>query len=486
MAIVNSGNKIRRCPVPVYASLRIKSSDSPGIAAWKRHVAERLVALRSALRDHIYRYRTAERSTHERDDHRWLRLATWNIREFDSGRYGGRLGESFYYIAEIISHFDLVALQEVREDLRALKRVLNILGEHEWSFLATDVTEGRPGNRERMVFVYNTRRVRFTNVAGELTLPENSRITRSYHNCIEVPDGLRLDLPVGSLPALPDHVKTRKYRGIVRLSEDIVLDIPSAAKMVLPGGCRLVLKKGMVVTREGKGVHIEGMHPSAPLFGKDALVMFPDDLVHNEGLQFARTPFLVTFQAGWLKFLLCTVHIYYGSGSEGLLMRNQEIRRLTEELAGRARSENDSDSDNVFLLLGDFNIIGKKHDTWDALHSNGFSVPEALSSIPEGSNVRRDKAYDQIAYWQSGKRRRDCVTDIDTGNAGIFDFFRYVFREGRDDPGGCDEARYADRAGASGVSYRSWRTYQMSDHLPMWLEIRTDFSDEYLADITES
>jgi hypothetical protein len=33
--------------------------------------------------------------------------------------------------------------------------------------------------------------------------------------------------------------------------------------------------------------------------------------------------------------------------------------------------------------------------------------------------------------------------------------------------------------------YRSyWRTYQMSDHLPLWAEFRIDFSDEYLTEIT--
>jgi hypothetical protein len=29
--------------------------------------------------------------------------------------------------------------------------------------------------------------------------------------------------------------------------------------------------------------------------------------------------------------------------------------------------------------------------------------------------------------------------------------------------------------------YKDWRTYQMSDHLPMWIELKTDFSMEYLA-----
>lgn len=32
-------------------------------------------------------------------------------------------------------------------------------------------------------------------------------------------------------------------------------------------------------------------------------------------------------------------------------------------------------------------------------------------------------------------------------------------------------------------SYASWRTHQMSDHMPMWVELRIDFSREYLSKV---
>ncbi len=51
--------------------------------------------------------------------HHTLLLATWNIREFDSGKYGYRDDEAYYYIAEILSRFDLIAIQEVRSGLLA-------------------------------------------------------------------------------------------------------------------------------------------------------------------------------------------------------------------------------------------------------------------------------------------------------------------------------------------------------------------------------
>ncbi len=125
-----------------------------------KRTATRLLQLRTALRN----------SGVPEKCHETLLLATWNIREFDSAAYGQRSLEVMYYIAEICSHFDLIAIQEVREDLHGLKRLNRILGDS-WDYLVTDVNEGKPGNRERLAFLYDSRKVRFTGVAGEVVMP---------------------------------------------------------------------------------------------------------------------------------------------------------------------------------------------------------------------------------------------------------------------------------------------------------------------------
>lgn len=71
-------------------------------------------------------------------------LGTWNIREFDSPAYGERKEESIMYIAEIISHFDIVAIQEVRANLKALKKLKYRLGSN-WDYIVSDVTSGKKG-----------------------------------------------------------------------------------------------------------------------------------------------------------------------------------------------------------------------------------------------------------------------------------------------------------------------------------------------------
>lgn len=106
----------------------------------------------------------------KRDLNDTLLLATWNIREFDSKAYGERSKEAMQYIAEIVSRFDLIAIQEVRSNLDALKRLRRLLGSW-WEYVVSDVTEGRRGNNERMAFLYDTRKVRFGRLAGELVLP---------------------------------------------------------------------------------------------------------------------------------------------------------------------------------------------------------------------------------------------------------------------------------------------------------------------------
>ena len=125
----------------------------------KVRVVERLLDLRKQLSAQVPE-KTATQT---------LLLATWNIREFGENR----LTESFYYIAEIIDHFDIVVIQELNsKELGGLESVLAILGDN-WSYVMSDGVEGAAGGNEAMAFVYNTNKVKFTGLAGEIVLPDN-------------------------------------------------------------------------------------------------------------------------------------------------------------------------------------------------------------------------------------------------------------------------------------------------------------------------
>ena len=142
-----------------------KITDSP-----PPEIRDELVKLRAALDEDIPA-KILDRN---------LLIATWNIRAF------GDLTESWKSskndrpkrdlhalrcIAEIVSRFDVVALQEVRSNIKSLRHMLKVLGPN-WGLILTDVTKGAPGNGERMAFVFDTRKVGMSGLACELVVPQ--------------------------------------------------------------------------------------------------------------------------------------------------------------------------------------------------------------------------------------------------------------------------------------------------------------------------
>jgi endonuclease/exonuclease/phosphatase family metal-dependent hydrolase len=133
-------------------------------------VAADLVRLRTALDEEVPA-KALDRN---------LLIATWNVRAFgdltekwesDEEDTPKRDLHSLLSIAEIVSRFDVVALQEAREDLKALRHLLKLLGP-DWGLSLTDVTEGAPGNGERMAFLFDSRRVVPSGLACEIVVPE--------------------------------------------------------------------------------------------------------------------------------------------------------------------------------------------------------------------------------------------------------------------------------------------------------------------------
>jgi endonuclease/exonuclease/phosphatase family metal-dependent hydrolase len=365
--------------VPDYADLRTDGGWA-GDAKARRRTVSKLIGLRAALS-------SDDEGAPPPRSLSTLLLGTWNLREFDSTTWGVRLPESYAYMAEIIDRFDLVAIQEVRDDLHALDQLRSRLGPH-WDYLVSDVTAGRAGNAERLAFLFDRRKVQFLGMAGELVLPP--------------------------------------------------------------------IQTGNTVK------------PAA---------------------QVARTPLMAAFQVAWTRFVLTTVHILYGEGTAEPAARVEEIGQVARFI--RDRTEQPTEPVRNFILLGDFNIFTQGDKTMKALtEDGGFTIPEEITTIP-GSNVSKDKKYDQIAY--RAREGRFAAT----GNAGVFDFYKYVFSVD-DEPlyrpyiadyvkaqheAGKKSPKDATTAAAQRQQFGKWRTYQMSDHLPLWAEFRVDFTDEFLAEL---
>ncbi len=143
--------------MPFFYNFDTPSLQEAGAAFDRARTAANLIELRQQLDDEIPQRRVFES----------LLLATWNIQAFGASQ---RTEESLWYIAEILSRFDLIAVQEVKRDLGELDRVCRLLGGW-WRYLVTDASEGDGGNDERLAFLYDTRKVRFGGMAGEVVLP---------------------------------------------------------------------------------------------------------------------------------------------------------------------------------------------------------------------------------------------------------------------------------------------------------------------------
>ncbi len=224
------------------------------------------------------------------------------------------------------------------------------------------------------------------------------------------------------------------------------------------------------------------------------LVIDPDDLPSSA--QFARSPFFAAFQADWFRFCLCSTHVIYGGTSNAeKIMRADEIRKMTELLEARAKKE-----DQVYILLGDMNIEKPDGEIMQALRDSDMHVPDFPAT-----NLVGDKHYDQMAFTVKGAATRKTKLI----RSGAFDWRRAVFGPYPQDEfdmlpdsektGPDRRISHADmlahykpicdmqrvEAGKSPYvdferSYGLWTTYEMSDHLPIWIELEVDYSDEYL------
>lgn len=303
-----------------------------------------------------------------------LLLATWALRNF--GRPGiltGTEPEALFYMAQVITSFDLVALQEVDRDLQRLEALVEILGP-DWRLLVTDVAPGIKGNRERFAFLYYKPRVEFQNFSSQVVLP------------------------------------ARRKAG-------------------------------------GESIPVQ---------------------------QFARPPLIAAFRSGAMYFQVCTAHIVFGGGRKSdMAERLEEVRKLGEYLRARVRYE-----ETDLYLLGDFQMGKRESPILDALRKSNVQLPEKLM---HPSNIDRTHYYDLIGF---SSTQREMPLGASQPCAGTYDIFAQVLRDEDLDVYAQTPAfkTYSESKQSSGRDrkttakrlerqYSMWKTYLLSDHLPLWTEL---------------
>ncbi|MBI3129700.1 MAG: endonuclease/exonuclease/phosphatase family protein [Candidatus Tectomicrobia bacterium] len=168
-----------------------------------------------------------------------------------------------------------------------------------------------------------------------------------------------------------------------------------------------------------------------------------------------RSPYIASFRAGNFDFVLITAHIRWGSGEKA---RVAPLKLLAEWIDRRSKEKYTDDKD--IILMGDFNIPKVDDELFQAITSKDLEMPAALRGVKHGSNLSKDKRYDQILHYP-------VHTKSFTNHAGVLDFY----------------------AGGHGPLFpgvqmtKAEFTYQLSDHLPLWMQLDVDVEGERLDQI---
>lgn len=109
------------------------------------------------LRDHKVTRKIPDRSPAS------LLAATWNIANLGAQ---ARRPQDFTLIGEILGWFDLVAIQECRDNFLDLEQILHTMSPT-FRYLMSDAS----GNSERMIFLYDSQKLSLLEEVGEITIP---------------------------------------------------------------------------------------------------------------------------------------------------------------------------------------------------------------------------------------------------------------------------------------------------------------------------
>jgi exonuclease III len=172
-----------------------------------------------------------------------------------------------------------------------------------------------------------------------------------------------------------------------------------------------------------------------------------------------RSPFMASFRAGNFDFILLAVHIRWGDDEASRL---PELTMLAEWVDKRCKEKYVVDKD--VIVMGDFNIPEVDDELYRAITGQGLEIPDALVGTEHGSNLEKNKRYDQILHYRR-------YTSTLRGKGGVLDFYR-----------GDWQALFPKELYPK-IKNKTDFTYQMSDHLPLWVQIDTWVEDEQLDQI---
>lgn len=354
-------------------------------------------------------------------------LGSFNIRKLGSSR--NRNQDTWDFLAHVCKQFDLLAIQEILDDLSGLRRLMSLLGP-DFGLIISDTTGAFPGRRglaERLGFIYNWRVVERTEIATDITYDRTEVLKTLARNR----DTIR---PVIS--------RYGKYLDSVKAWED----------------------NGKV-----------GPKPKALTKRQLRMPVF---------LTFIRQPFCAGFRIRGhpgtepYEFMAIDAHLNYGDPKHD---PKQEFYALMDWIIARSEQKGKTYHPN-FILLGDLNMdfdnpekdkerLEKDIKELNTITEEGVSINFPFLDIhPDQSevfrtNARLSQTYDQIGLFSRDKRLPNFVDNETimgknpTGpDYGVFNFVK-LFSEALKVP--------ESKRGALIKRFH----HKVSDHMPLWLRL---------------
>ncbi|MEO1657860.1 MAG: endonuclease/exonuclease/phosphatase family protein [Pseudomonadota bacterium] len=376
-------------------------------------------------------------------------LSSFNIRKL--GKRENKSERAWTFLASYLQRCDLIAIQEVQDDLEALSHLHDLMGRRSYGFIASDTTgrDAQPhsGMSERLAFFYRRRRIDRTAIASDISY-DRAPVTR---NILEHHDGFA-------------RAFKAKHDADNRSESE-----QNALEQAWKDG-------GKVGPR--------------PLRKKDPFVL-------PHFLTFIRTPHAATFRIGGrddakpYEFMAVNAHLLYGHKDKQKEERELEFMALLEWLIWRAKKRDVTYAKDL-ILLGDLNFDLEEVDErreWVAnlirsLNKNVlgsakdprvyFPFIDAHPKDGDGevfrTNARKTQTYDQIAVLSHDKRlpapggRHLAGQDADGFNYGMFDFVELFARA-------VHGQRFSKLSEAKKKALYKKFEHDVSDHMPIWIRL---------------
>lgn len=166
-----------------------------------------------------------------------------------------------------------------------------------------------------------------------------------------------------------------------------------------------------------------------------------------------RAPYIASFSSGNFDFVIITAHIRWSKSEQHRL---GELAMLADWIDKKAADKYNEDKD--IIVMGDFNITSRSSELFKAVTSKGLTIPNGLLKLEFGSDLEKKKRYDQILH-------RPIYKIPLCKEGGILDFY-------------CGDIKPL-----FGKMGKQDFTFQMSDHLPLWIQINTDIDGAILEQI---